>query len=163
VSAGKSTLVNLLVGRDVLPTGILPTTRFPLRLQYGRHPRLGHAWAAGLPPKRCFPDSSALADFLAPESPCLSHQHSDSLAEVFLPAPLLRTVLLLDTPGLHSFGQDNREITKALEEADAAMWCVSAVQRLEGHRSASLATGAGTPSSAFDPAAHAGGLLEQAA
>src|SRR5262245_10692561 len=42
VNSGKSTLVNLLLGHDLLQTSVLPSALGPLRLRYGEKVRLAH-------------------------------------------------------------------------------------------------------------------------
>ena len=51
VSTGKSSLLNRLLERDVLPVGVTPITAVPTRIAFGREPRLravhrGHSQAA---------------------------------------------------------------------------------------------------------------------
>jgi hypothetical protein len=47
VSAGKSSLLNALLGAPILPTGVLPVTSFPTRLRRGPDARLEIAYADG--------------------------------------------------------------------------------------------------------------------
>src|SRR5690554_2929774 len=42
-SVGKSTLLNVLLGCDLLPTGLKETTGIPTFITYGDTPQLGHA------------------------------------------------------------------------------------------------------------------------
>jgi hypothetical protein len=131
VSAGKSTLINLLLGQDRLPTGPLPTTALPLRLHHHPHPRLLVRHADG----RC--DSLSPGDLrrvVAREPGVTADPRlaSAEAVELGLPVPFLQQACLLDTPGLNGPGGDDERTLKALGEADAVIWCAGAVSGWTG-------------------------------
>jgi GTP-binding protein EngB required for normal cell division len=115
---GKSTLLNALVGQDILPTGILPVTAIPTVLRYGEPAVLvkigGDEW------RTIRPDE--LVTYVAEE-----HNPDNSkgvlAVEVFLLCPLLASGLcLVDTPGLGSVFETNTAVTHAfVPQIDAAI------------------------------------------
>ncbi|WP_309071805.1 dynamin family protein [Arthrobacter sp.] len=122
--AGKSTLVNALVGHPVTRSGaIRPTTRQPILLH---HPAEGH-WFAGdrvlpsLSRQRAVvvdPDGGAV-----PASQIASVQDSGSAAQLLLqPDPTIPLGLaLLDAPDIDSIADENRRLASQLLAA-ADLW-----------------------------------------
>jgi hypothetical protein len=100
IKAGKSTLVNALLGTEVVGTGLVETTFNVTRLTHG----LPAAWVRYKDPAR--PDRQrpsrdllAMADRSAWP---LDELTAIRVIEVFHPAPLLRTFSVTDLPGLDS-------------------------------------------------------------
>lgn len=127
---GKSTLINALVDRAVLPTGVVPVTALPtvvragptLRARVMTHDGRWHEIAL-----------DALTDYVSEErNP--GNTRGAALAEVFVPSPLLATGLcLVDTPGLGSVFGHNAETTRAfLPHIDAALVVIGADPPLSG-------------------------------
>lgn len=92
-NAGKSTFVNALLGMDVAPTGILPTTAVAHVLKYGPDP-IARAFLRGggartVPPERL---KALLAE--------LGTSVRD--VEVEVPFPYLQRVEIVDTPGFNA-------------------------------------------------------------
>lgn len=116
---GKSTLINALVGRAVLPTGVAPVTSVATVLRYGAEPRAriqkaGAEWIdIGL---------GDLADYVT-EARNPGNARSVVAVEVFLPSPLLeRGLCLVDTPGIGSVFTENTATTREfLPQVDAAL------------------------------------------
>lgn len=99
VSTGKSSLLNRLLERDVLPVGVTPITAVPTRIAFGRTPRL-RVWFADAAPREL--DVTALAEFASERENPANTKRVMRLA-VELPAPFLESgVTLVDTPGLGS-------------------------------------------------------------
>lgn len=110
VSSGKSSLLNHIVGRDVLPVGVNPITAVPTRLVYGAEPR-AIAWFADRQPERF--DVVRLADFVTEQRNPANIQHVTRIV-VELPAPRLREgIVYVDTPGLGSLATSGAAETKA--------------------------------------------------
>jgi GTP-binding protein EngB required for normal cell division len=115
---GKSTLLNALVGQDILPTGILPVTAIPTVLRYGE-PAVrvtigGEEWRTIAP--------GELVTYVAEEhNP--GNQKGVLAVEVFLLCPLLDSGLcLVDTPGLSSVFEANTAVARAfVPQIDAAI------------------------------------------
>lgn len=107
---GKSTLINALVQRAVLPTGIVPVTAVPTVLRHGATPRARVRHREGGWEEIAV---EALADWVTEErNP--GNQRAVAAIEVFLPAAMLEDgVSLVDTPGLGSVFTSASETTKA--------------------------------------------------
>ncbi len=123
-NAGKSTLVNALMGEALVPTGVLPTTAHINVLKYG--PRR----AAQLH----FTDQSVEEIPLGQLRRRVKDddaQRSIDHIEVLYPHPDLRRVHFWDTPGFNALDPDHeRHATDALERAEAIIWLVDAGQAL---------------------------------
>jgi len=99
VSSGKSSLLNAMLGTDVLPVGVTPITAVPTRLLYGEPPAV-HVWFANRQPERF--DISQLPEFVAEQLNRGNEKHVTRIV-VQLPSPRLREgITFVDTPGLGS-------------------------------------------------------------
>lgn len=127
---GKSTLLNALLGEDLLPTDILPATSIPTYILAGEALRLRVHFTAA-PPQDFLPSSGApLAQVLneyVSEQGNPHNRRGVERVEIFHPAALLRQgVVLIDTPGIGSTLRHNTEIThQTLPKCDAALFLVS--------------------------------------
>jgi predicted GTPase len=107
---GKSTLINALVGEDVLPVGVIPVTSVVTILSHGQTPSAMVRLASG--------ESRAIAladigDFVD-ERRNPQNTREALIVEVGLPSEILRDGLcLVDTPGLGSVHATNTEATRA--------------------------------------------------
>jgi hypothetical protein len=108
IKAGKSTLVNALIGRRIAPTDVGECTRLVTRFQYGTVDRIevvhrdGHR--STLPLAR---DGGIPAD-LGVDLADVSH------LEAFLTSGLLSGITVIDTPGLGSLDADSVSRTEEL-------------------------------------------------
>jgi len=140
---GKSTLINALLGRDVLPSGVTPLTAVATTVRYGDDDsgvevvfRDGHEEKHPL---------TALADFVT-EKRNPRNERMVAGVTVYLDAPVLAGgVELVDTPGTGSvFQWDTEAAHEALRTMDAAVFVltadppVSASERDLLHRVAAL-------------------------
>lgn len=126
---GKSSLLNALVGRAVLPTGIVPITAVPTVLRDGPtlHARVRTAagWQAIAP--------EALEDYVSEErNP--ENALGVKAVEVWVPSDLLAGGLcLVDTPGLGSVFEGNTAATRNfLPHIDAALVVIGVDPPLTG-------------------------------
>jgi len=126
---GKSTLVNALLGGEVLPTGVTPVTSVVTVVRYGpaaaRVRAAGGAWAdVRLDDLRAF----------LTEEGNPSNRRGIVAAEVFAPSPLLASgMCLVDTPGLGSVFEANSESTRELvPHIDAVLAVVGADPPITG-------------------------------
>lgn len=148
VKRGKSTLINALLGEEVLPSSVIPLTAIPTFIQYGEQRRLKIRYLDDRADIILNSESRYLAedkDFLDPpehlsEVQWLNKQLMDFVTEdhnpknrkgvlqvdVTHPAPILRDVVIIDTPGIGSTYLHNTEVTiNFLPQCDAALFVVS--------------------------------------
>jgi GTP-binding protein EngB required for normal cell division len=129
-NAGKSTFVNALLGMDVAPTGILPTTAVAHVLRFGPDPiaraTLRRGGARTVPPERL----KSLLKELAEGDP-----HAVSGVEVEVPFHYLRKVEIVDTPGFNAPDPEHAKHAMAtlIEGAgvDLAVWLFDSGQALK--------------------------------
>lgn len=122
-NAGKSTLVNALLGAEVAPMSVLPMTAVLHHVRYAAEPyarlSLGDGGERVVEPR-------ALAAALAESSAAGGRA---SRVTIGLPFEPLRRVELIDTPGFNAPEVEHaREAERALDEVDVALWLFDATQ-----------------------------------
>lgn len=124
VSAGKSSLLNAILGQDILPVGVTPITAVPTRIRYGASPRLMVAFAERSVQEF---DVNRLIEF-ASEKANPHNQKRVTRIVVDLPSPRLgEGVTLVDTPGLGSLATTGASETLAyLPKCDLGVVLVDA-------------------------------------
>jgi hypothetical protein len=110
-NSGKSSLANLLGRIESLPTAAISNTRIPTLIYYAHEPQIWVVHGAPGQRARLRADPTALP-------------RSIFRLEVGLPSPRLRTVEILDCPGLSV----SEQIDLASHAVDAAVWCTVSVQ-----------------------------------
>ncbi|HWA96007.1 MAG TPA: dynamin family protein [Terracidiphilus sp.] len=127
---GKSTLLNALVGHDIVPTGFVPVTAAPTVIRFGEELRArvrmrDGAWLDV--------DLTGLAEYVTEELNPENEKGVDG-AEVFVPSPLLSSgMCFVDTPGLGSVFTGNTATTQAfIPHIDAALIVVGADPPIAG-------------------------------
>jgi ribosome biogenesis GTPase A len=117
---GKSTLVNALLGRPLLPTGVLPLTASATTVRHGRDDTVMATFADGRAEE--YPVSAL--DDLVTEHGNPGNRLRLQTVTVAADAPLLtRGVELVDTPGTGSVhGHNTIEAEAALASTDAAVF-----------------------------------------
>jgi GTP-binding protein EngB required for normal cell division len=147
VSSGKSSLLNYIVGQDLLPVGVNPITAVPTRLAYGLEPR-ATAWFADR--KLELFGVERLAEFVTEQRNPGNMQHVTRIV-VQLPARRLREgVVYVDTPGLGSLATSGAAETRAyLPRCDLGVVLVDAGSTLTQDDLATIQTlyDAGIPAS----------------
>lgn len=127
---GKSTLLNALVEKNVLPTGTIPVTTVPTVLRHGNMFGVkvrfhGGNWA-----------DAALEDLKEYVSEECNPENAKGVTgvEVFLPSPLLAEgMCFVDTPGLGSIFAGNTAATRGfIPHIDAAIVVVGADPPIAG-------------------------------
>lgn len=119
---GKSTVVNALVGRAVLPTGVLPLTAIATEVAYG-HPG---ATIVAVDGTRSEIELDALASYVT-ETGNPNNERGVARAEVRVRSPLLSSgLVLVDTPGLGSIHGHDRDTNRAVEQSDGAIIVLNA-------------------------------------
>ena len=121
---GKSTLINALLGRDVLPSGVTPLTAVTTTVRYGDDQRAEVRFLDGHDEK--YP-LTALVD-LVTERGNPGNRRRIAGVTVYLAAPVLAGgVELVDTPGTGSvFEWDTEAAHEALPSMDAAVFVLTA-------------------------------------
>ncbi len=116
---GKSTLINALVGKPVLPTGVVPITSAVTVVRHGEHLAARVRFAAR-DWEDCDPGS--LGTYVSEEQNP-GNEKGVTGVEVFVPSPLLESgMCLVDTPGLGSVFEANTAVTRAfVPHIDAAL------------------------------------------
>ncbi len=123
---GKSTLINALLGADLLPTAVVPLTSIVTIIHHDPEPRAVVSFFDGRKLEVAVPD---IATFITePENP--KNIKGVAQVEVSFPAGvLLDGVRLVDTPGVGSVFASNTGTTcDYLPEADAAIFLLAADQ-----------------------------------
>jgi GTP-binding protein EngB required for normal cell division len=121
---GKSTLVNALLGREVLPSGVTPLTAVTTTVRYGDDERAEVRFLDGHDEKH---PPAALTN-LVTERGNPGNRRGIAGVTVFLAAPILAGgVELVDTPGTGSvFEWDTETAHEALRSMDAAVFVLTA-------------------------------------
>ncbi|WP_437987035.1 dynamin family protein [Sorangium sp. So ce117] len=125
-NAGKSTFLNALLGEDVAPTGVLPTTATLHWVAWAPDPFARVVVRGGQ--DRVVPHA-ALKDTLRALAAA-----GDKVARVFIYAPIerLKRVEILDTPGFNAPDPDHiAEARRAFDEAHVAIWLLDAPQAMK--------------------------------
>jgi GTP-binding protein EngB required for normal cell division len=119
---GKSTLLNALVGRDLLPTGIPPVTAVPTRVRSGPRTRAVARFQDGTEREIRLDEVRDYVD----ESHNPGNHRGVVSVDVDVPEGPPPGVVLVDVPGLGSTHAHNTEAAlSALPEADAALLVAS--------------------------------------
>jgi GTP-binding protein EngB required for normal cell division len=121
---GKSTLVNALLGRDVLPSGVTPLTAVATTVRYGEDERAEVRFLDGHEEKQ----SLAVLPDLVTERGNPGNRRRIAGVTVYVPAPMLAGgVELVDTPGTGSvFESGTQTAHEALRSMDAAVFVLTA-------------------------------------
>ncbi len=120
---GKTTLINSLLGVDVLPVAVVPLTSIITILSYGERPEVTVHFLSG--ETRAIPMPELEHYVTERHNP--ENVKGVKHVEVRYPSPCLKDgMLLVDTPGVGSTYQHNTEVTHSfLAQVDAAIFLVS--------------------------------------
>src|SRR5215468_9458725 len=124
---GKSTFVNALLGSDILPTGITPTTASINHVVWAQHPTARVVLTTG--------ESKHLEPSQIKEWVTVAGGHASEVAYVELGFPssmLQNNVVLVDTPGVNDLNEQRAEVTYGyVPRADAVVFLLDAGQALK--------------------------------
>ena len=124
---GKSTFVNALLGQDVLPTGITPTTASINHVVHASNPTARVVLLSG--------ESKYLEPTQLKEWVTVAGGHASEVAYVELGYPselLVNNVVLVDTPGVNDLNEQRAEVTYGyVPRADAVVFLLDAGQALK--------------------------------
>jgi GTP-binding protein EngB required for normal cell division len=136
VSAGKSSLLNRIVGADLLPTGVTPVTAVPTRIRNRQDPAL-LVWKADGRFDRH--EIARLPDFVTEARNPRNFQRVIRLIAEMPLAMLPEEVVLVDTPGLGSLALEGAAETLAyLPHCDLGVVLVDASSNLHSDDVATL-------------------------
>ncbi len=116
-SAGKSTFLNALLSRNILPTGITPVTSKVNFINYGEEYKLKITYHSGA---QEFAPIESIADFTDQRE----HEMKDiKYLTLYAPMEILKDISFVDTPGLNSQSQSDTETTrKVLRDVGGIIW-----------------------------------------
>ena len=124
---GKSTFVNSMLGSDILPTGITPTTASINHVVWAQHPTARVMLLSG---ESRYLEPSQLKDWVTVAG---GHAAEVSYVELGYPSDLLtNNVVLVDTPGVNDLNEQRAEVTYGyVPRADAVVFLLDAGQALK--------------------------------
>lgn len=128
---GKTTMVNALVGRDILPTGVTPTTAVIHHILHAPEP---YARVIREDESRETVPFDTLKEWVATENAeRQARQHKVSYLEIGLPSKLLEDqIVLVDTPGVNDLSHQRADITyNYIPRSDAVLFLLDAGQLLK--------------------------------
>jgi len=120
---GKTTLINSLLGADVLPVAVVPLTSIITILSHGERPEVTVRFVSGKTQRIGIKELEQYVTERHNPQNTKSVKH----VEVRYPSPYLKDgILLVDTPGVGSTYRHNTEVTHSfLAQVDAAIFLVS--------------------------------------
>src|SRR5262249_12222790 len=126
---GKTTFVNALLGSNILPVGVTPTTAVIHHLEYTETPRAEVVYESGAKKEIPFSDVRGFAVGGGHRARGDEVHH----LEVGYPADLLRErVVLVDTPGVNDLSLQRADITYSyIPRSDAVLFLLDAGQPLK--------------------------------
>ena len=128
---GKTTFVNALLGAEVLPVGVTPTTAVIHHLEYAAEPRAELVRTSGERQPMAFEEVRKFA--VGQEKGSESIANDVNRLEVFYPAEILRErIVLVDTPGVNDLSLQRADITYSyIPRSDAVLFLLDAGQPLK--------------------------------
>jgi small GTP-binding protein len=124
---GKSTFVNSLLGADILPTGITPTTASINHVVWSERPEARVMMSSG---ESKYIEPTHLKDWVTVAG---GRAGEVTYVELGFPSGLLRNnVVLVDTPGVNDLNEQRAEVTYGyVPRADAVVFLLDAGQALK--------------------------------
>ena len=110
VSSGKSSLLNAVLGTDLLPVGVTPVTAVPTRITHGEVPSLAVSFADA--PAKSF-EIARLGEFATEQQNPGNAKHVTRITITIPASRLANGVSFVDTPGLGSLATSGAAETLA--------------------------------------------------
>ncbi len=116
-SSGKSTFLNALLSKNILPTGITPVTSKVNFINYGEEYKLKITYYSGV---QEYASIDSIADF--------TDQRQDEMKDIkyltlYAPMDILKDISFVDTPGLNSQSQSDTDTTRRiLKDVGGIIW-----------------------------------------
>eukprot|EP01029_Cantina_marsupialis_P001428 TRINITY_DN112275_c0_g1_i1.p1 TRINITY_DN112275_c0_g1~~TRINITY_DN112275_c0_g1_i1.p1 ORF type:complete len:396 (+),score=75.80 TRINITY_DN112275_c0_g1_i1:806-1993(+) len=116
-SSGKSTFLNAILSRNILPTGITPVTSKVNFINYGEEYKLKITYYSGA---QEYAPIEAIADFTDQRK----HEMNDiKYLTLYAPMDTLKDISFVDTPGLNSQSQSDTDTTRrVLRDVGGIIW-----------------------------------------
>lgn len=125
VKAGKSTLINTLVGADVSPVDVKEATSAIIVIRHSEEPYGKIIYAAPEPSVLGTPED--IYELLRSNRGAMDFFARVKEVELGFPLPNLRKLHVVDTPGLATVTTANEETTtRYMQEADVVVWVLNA-------------------------------------
>lgn len=116
-SSGKSTFLNALLSKDILPTGITPVTSKVNFINYGTEYKLKITYNSGA---QEFYSIESISKFTDQR---VSHLDDIKYLTIYAPLEILKDISFVDTPGLNSQSQNDTQTTKnILKDVGGIIW-----------------------------------------
>lgn len=115
-SAGKSTFLNALLAKDILPTGITPVTSKVNFINYGEEYKLKVTYKNGANEYHSIENIAKFTDQR-------EVMEDVKYLTLYVPMEILKDISFVDTPGLNSQSHHDTETTKKiLRDVDGIIW-----------------------------------------
>ena len=125
-NTGKSSFINAFIGEAVAPMGIIPTTATINYLKYGTEKALRILYRDGDVEERPINELASFVDERKGEKDVL---RGVDVVEILYPLEILKSVNIVDTPGLNAPIPEHEKTTRDfLDRSDAVLWLFSATQ-----------------------------------
>ncbi len=116
-SAGKSTFLNALLSRNILPTGITPVTSKVNFINYGEEYKLKITYKSGAEEYHSIENIAAFTDQRQKDMDDIKY------LTLYAPMDILKDISFVDTPGLNSQSQSDTDTTKrVLRDVGGIIW-----------------------------------------
>ncbi|PHR55718.1 MAG: ATP-binding protein [Arcobacter sp.] len=116
-SSGKSTFLNALLSKDILPTGITPVTSKVNFINYGPEYKLKVTYKNGAQEYHNIENISTFTDQRADEVDDIKY------LSIYAPMEILKDISFVDTPGLNSQSLSDTQTTQSvLRDVDGIIW-----------------------------------------
>ncbi len=115
-SSGKSTFLNAIISKEILPTGITPVTSKVNFIKYGEKQKLEITYNDGLTE---FHSIDSLKSFTDQREGINDIKY----ITLYMPLDILKEITFVDTPGLNSQSADDTKTTlNVLKDVDGIIW-----------------------------------------
>ncbi|NUP09511.1 MAG: hypothetical protein HOW73_25990 [Polyangiaceae bacterium] len=128
---GKTTFVNALLSKSLLPVGVTPTTAVIHHLEYAETPGAAVVYESG--DRRELPVEEVRKYAVSGEITAHGQSADVKYLEVFVPSPILKErIVLVDTPGVNDLSLQRADITYSyIPKSDAVLFLLDAGQPLK--------------------------------
>lgn len=124
-SVGKSSFINAMLGKALLPTGDAVTTGTITILRFGEQERMRAVFRDGRVEER--ESLGSVAQFVQETGGAGKASDLPSHVDVFLRAEILKRIRIVDSPGLNApFPEHAKTTERFLAQADAILWLFNA-------------------------------------